>query len=158
MKKSKLPIALLILVFLMAVVFTGCGEKEETPALSCTVTVTAADILKNKDLVDETTLTYVPDDGIIFSDTVNFDEGDSLFDVLCGALKDKKLQYEAQSGSYFTAFGNIYATASPSGGWLYHVNDVEPSVGANEYMLKNGDKVEFFYICDCNAYFAEIYG
>ena len=155
MKKSKLLIALLVLTSLFFI-FTGCGEKEETTALSCSITVTAADILENRERMDENTLAFVPDNGIIFSETVSFSQGDDLFAVVTRALKDKKLQFDSQGGSYFTAFGNIYATES--GGWLYRVNGVEPEVGANKYVLSDGDAAEFFYICDYNAYFAEIYG
>ena len=33
-------------------------------------------------------------------------------------------------------------------GWIYHVNGSAPSVGCGEYILKDGDRIEWLYTCD----------
>ena len=157
MKKSKILSALLCLTLVFSVCLAGCGSKEEKPEeekLSCSITVTAADVLENEDLIAPEKLELVPEDGIIYSGTVEFEEGDTLYSVLTEALSDEKVQFEAENSSYFVAFGNIYASDCEYGGWLYSVNGVEPTVGASEYKLADGDSVEFFYVCDYNAYYS----
>ena len=37
---------------------------------------------------------------------------------------------------------------------MFKVNGTTPDVGADKYKLNAGDKVEFFYVCDYNKYFA----
>ena len=157
MKKTKILTALLAFTLIFTALLSGCGDKAEedkTPALTCSITVTAADVLENEDLISAEKFALVPDDGIIYqNDKVEFEEGDMLYDVLTGALESEKIQYESQSSSYIVAIGNIYASDCQYGGWLYKVNGEEPSVGCNEYELSDGDVVEFFYVCDYNAYY-----
>ena len=33
-------------------------------------------------------------------------------------------------------------------GWIYHVNGFAPPVGCGEYVLEDGDKIEWLYSCD----------
>lgn len=156
MKKTKISVALLVLSVIFALVFSGCqNDKPETDSsLTCSITVTAADVLENKDLIDQDKLAIVPEDGIIYkNESVAFEEGANLYDVLTSELEKNGVHYEAQNGSYIVAFGNIYASDCQYGGWLYKVNGVEPTVGCNEYTLSDGDVVEFFYVCDYNAYY-----
>ena len=160
MKKTRLPAALLTFALLFMLVFAGCGEKEQNePALKCSITVTAADVLEHKDLISADKLALIPENGIILQSDVYFNEGDNLtlFDAVTQALQSAKIQYESETGSYFTAFGNIYATDCEFGGWMYTVNGESPVVGSNEIILADGDVAEFFYVCDYNAYFAELY-
>lgn len=152
MKKSKILIVLLAVIMCFAVL-GACANDGGSGSLTCNITVTAADVLENKTLISEDKLPLVPEDGVIFKGEVSFDEGANLFDVLTKTLEAEKIHYEAQDGSYFIAFGNIYASDCEYGGWLYKVNGKEPSIGANEYKLSAGDNVEFFYVCDYNAYF-----
>lgn len=156
MKKSKILVALLVISLMIVSVFAGCGKKETAPANTCSITVTAADILEHKDELSEEKQALIPDDGIIFKDEkVGFDDGAKLFDVLTKALEKEKIQYDAQGGTYLVGIGNLYASDYTYGGWMFTVNGEMPAVGADEIELKNGDVVEFFYVYDYNAYFSE---
>ena len=156
MKKANI-LSILIAALMVTVLLSSCGITDAEPdasLLHCSVTVTATDVLENKSLFPEEKLPLVPDDGIIFkNDSVAFNDGDDLLSVITKALQSDKVQYELQGGTYFIAFGNIYASDCTYGGWMYTVNGALPEVGAAETKLADGDTVEFFYVCDYNAYF-----
>lgn len=154
MKKRTVLIALLVMSLVLMSVFTGCGtDTEDENALHCSITVTASDVLENTDLISGDKLAIIPENGIIFEGEAAFKEGANLFDVLTKTLQREKIHYDAQGGSYFVGIGNIYVSDCTYGGWLYKVNGEEPSVGSNEFILSDGDEVEFFYVCDYNAYY-----
>ena len=155
MKKTKILIALLVLSLLFVSVFAGCGKKEEAEeGPVCSITVTAADVLEHMDELSEEKQTLIPEDGIIYkNESVSFKEGATLYDVLTDALKSENIHFDAPGGTYFSAFGNLYDSDFTYGGWLYSVNGEDATVGASEFVLSDGDVVEFFYVCDYNVYF-----
>jgi len=52
----------------------------------------------------------------------------------------------AYNSVYIEGIGNLYEfDLGDTSGWLYSVNGIEPRYGCSDYILKNGDRVEFWY-------------
>lgn len=108
----------------------------------------------DKSLQDEK---YVPKDGVILTETTyEMKEGDSVFDLLKKATKDKKIQMEYQGAdgnsygsAYIQGMNHLYEfSCGPLSGWMYEVNGVIPDYGVSKYVLKDKDMVAFRYTCD----------
>lgn len=137
-------------------------EKEqpvETPAekkqeLKCTVSVRCDTVLNHKSLAEEKAK-YVPQNGIIYAEhTVEFEEGETVFDVLYREMKQNGIHMEfkttpAYNSKYICGINNLYEfDCGELSGWMYRVNDEFPNVGCSQYELKNGDKIEWVYSCE----------
>ena len=98
---------------------------------------------------------YIPSDGIILPETeFLISEKDTVFDILTEAAQRFTVQMEYQ-GSLST--GLIYVTGinylyefdfGDLSGWVFLVNGEQPSVGCGEYILSDGDVVEWAYSCN----------
>ena len=84
---------------------------------------------------------------------VEFEEGESVFDVLKRACTyaDIPIDY-----SYTVAFGGYYIEGinnicefdcGPQSGWMYKVNGWFPNYGSSNYILKDGDIIVWEYTC-----------
>ena len=100
----------------------------------------------------------MPEDGIIFgAQIVEFSEGESVFDVMLREMKDNKIHFEfvhtpMYDSAYIEGIGNLYEfDCGRHSGWMYRVNGESPNYGCSQYILKNGDKIEFYYNCDMFA-------
>ena len=127
-------------------------EKEEH---LCTISVRCDTILNNIDSVKEEKRKLIPQNGVILSSRkVQFDEGETVFDVLKRELKNNSIHLEFEGTTvydsvYIKGIANIYEfDAGDMSGWLYKVNGKVPSVGCSMYELKDGDKIEFVYTCN----------
>lgn len=95
---------------------------------------------------------HIPTDGIIL-DVTEFDiaEGDTVYTVLTEAARRYKIQLENNGdGTFVYISGMAYIYEFDYGdlsGWMYYVNGECPSVGAGEYVLRDGDVIEWKYTC-----------
>jgi hypothetical protein len=48
----------------------------------------------------------------------------------------------------FTTLCMSEFSCGPSSGWTYTVNGESPDKGCSQYVLHDGDSVEFYYVCD----------
>lgn len=150
----------------------GVEEPKETPApqeiaatpeakaplpekmSTCTLSVRCDDVLIHIDKLPEAKRGIIPENGVIFQEqAIAFSEGESVFDVLLRELKKKKIHLEfvnnpMYNSVYIEGIGNLYEfDCGDTSGWLYTVNGVEPRYGCSNYILKSGDRIEFFYRC-----------
>nr|WP_319489057.1 DUF4430 domain-containing protein [uncultured Caproiciproducens sp.] len=121
---------------------------------SCTLLISCGDILKSRDKFSADQLSIVPEDGVIYSEkTIAIKSGDTVFDVLLRETKADKIQMEFVASpvyqtNYIKSIDNIYEKAFGStSGWMYTVNSKQPPVAASGYKLKNGDKIQWLYVC-----------
>ena len=150
--KTKKITALLLSVLIFASV-GGCSKKEQSKEdYTCTISVKCDKILENMDKLSEEKHGLVPEDGIIFSGSeIAFEEGETAFDVLKRELKNNKihLDFTMPSGfdtAYIKGIGNIYEfDCGDMSGWMYTVNNEAQDVGCSQYLLKDGDVVEWSY-------------
>ncbi len=118
----------------------------------CTLSVRCDSLLNNMSLLSEGKREIVPADGIIFPETsVEFFEGESVFNVLVRELKKKKIHIEfvttpMYNSAYIEGISNIYEfDCGDNSGWLYKVNGKSPGCGSSQYIIKDNDKIEWIY-------------
>lgn len=95
----------------------------------------------------------VPADGCILPViTMEFEEGETVFDLLCRVRDTYKLQMEysgANGGQYIEGINNLYEfDGGRWSGWMYCVNDWYPNYGCGQYTVAAGDVIEWNYTCD----------
>lgn len=121
---------------------------------TCTFVIECKTILDNKDKLKKGLEKYVPDDAVIFSKTVGFDSGESVYDVLRRICDENSIQMEASytpafSSYYVEGINNLYEFDCGQGsGWMYSVNGVFPNYGCSSYKPANNDKIAFRYTCE----------
>ncbi len=132
----------------------------------CTISINCSEILSNSDKLKSGKEDFVPSNGeILKAVTVEFESGETVFDILCRVTQSEKcsdkcnycsngiqLEYEYTPGYenyYIEGIHQIYEKDCGSkSGWMYKVNGVFPNYGCSDYKLKNGDRIEFIYTCD----------
>lgn len=121
---------------------------------TCTFVIECKTILNNKDKLKKGLEKYVPDDAVIFSGTVGFDSGESVYDILRRICDENGIQMEASytpafSSYYVEGINNLYEFDCGQGsGWMYSVNGVFPNYGCSSYKPANNDKIAFRYTCE----------
>ena len=136
------------------------GEKMQKDAASGTVTMSIhCDTIAGK-------AEHIPEDGVIL-DVTEFDieDGDTVFDVLMEASQTCGIQVENR-GSASGAHGMVYIAGinyiyeydfGDLSGWVYHVNGISPSRGCGDYVLSDGDVIEWLYTCELGHDLNEVY-
>ncbi len=118
----------------------------------CTLEIRCDTILKNMDKLHPSKQDFVPSDGIIFSKSeIEFDEGESAFQVLLRVTRENKIHMEfvntpGLNSSYVEGIANIYEfDCGAESGWMYNVNGKFPSVGSSAYIINDGDTISYLY-------------
>ena len=133
---------------------SGSGSSQTSKKVTCTVLIRCDDILNYMDDLKEGKEAYVPSDGVILSPvTVTVKKGKSAYDATRKACKDAGIQMEA---AYTPVYGSYYIEGinqlyefdcGKKSGWVYTINGVSPSYGCSDYILNNGDTIEWSYTC-----------
>lgn len=128
------------------------NKREE--GMRCTIDIRCDDILSHMGDVSEDKRKYVPSDGVILSTVeVTIQEGDTVYDVLAGVCRSKKIALDVEFSATFDTYyikgiANLYEfMAGETSGWMYRVNEEYPNVGASAYQVKNGDAIHWVYSC-----------
>lgn len=131
------------------------SESTSSNVSTCTVTVRCDTILDNIEKLTEGKETLVPSNGVILSTvTVEFKDGETVFDVLKRALNANGIQLEyswtPMYGSYYIeGINNLYEfDCGEQSGWMYKVNGWFPNYGCSSYYLKQGDVIVWCYTCN----------
>lgn len=95
----------------------------------------------------------VPSNGeIIGLDGVEIYEGDTAYSVLCRAAARKQINVSSRGGAqslYVYGISTLYEfDFGELSGWVYRVNGKAPNVSAAEYVLSDGDSIQWLYTCD----------
>ncbi len=93
---------------------------------------------------------YAPADGVILAETeIRIPEGGSAFDQLAEATRIHRIQMEydgTTAGAYVRGISYLYEYDFGNlSGWMYRVNGEFADVGASQYTLTEGDRVEWIY-------------
>ncbi len=131
------------------------NNEEDNEINYCSLVVSCDTILNNMDKLKKEKHHLVPDNGIILSkEKVKFNDGESAFNVLQRELKREKIHMEfvdtpMYNSIYIEGINNIYEfDCGSESGWTYSINEGIPNYGISQHILKNGDKIKVFYICD----------
>ena len=147
----KFRIFALFFVFLLLV---GCGKTTAEGDLTCHITIDCADVLKHPEKCSAEKAEILPENGIFLEKDVAFAEGETAYAVLIRSLQKEKLQYEKDATNYIFAVGGLYSgDCGELSGWLYTINGESPTVGLADYVLKDGDSLQFYFVTDFMAQF-----
>ena len=128
-------------------------ETQPKKADSCTITIQCKAILSSMDKLKKGHEQYVPDDGMILcSYSVEYQDGDTAYDILKRACSENQIKLSArntQYGTYVSGINNLdeFDCGSQSG-WLYYVNGKSPGISCGKYKVSPDDKIEFSYTVD----------
>lgn len=126
---------------------SSSGKNKVTISIRCDTAVANGMHLESK------WAGIVPASGTILATTeVEFEEGDTVFDILCYVRDKYKLHmsYTGVAGAqYVDGINNLYEfDGGRWSGWMYCVNGWYPNYGCGQYTVKNGDVIEWNYTCD----------
>jgi hypothetical protein len=96
---------------------------------------------------------YIPSNGVILAETeFAISEGDTAYDILIDASKKFSIQVEnngTDEMAYIVGINYLYEFQyGDLSGWIFRVNGVDSDRGCSDYVLKDGDKVEWIYTCN----------
>ncbi len=117
-----------------------------TIAISCKTAI-------NNGINEKPEFSHLPSSGIILPTMeVEFNDGDTVFDILVKATRKKGIHMEySGSGSsiYIEGINNLYEfDGGANSGWMYNVNGVYPNYGVGAYKVKSSDVINFNYTCN----------
>ena len=134
------------------------GALYRMTANTCTIEVRCDTLLSHMDELTDGKAALVPEDGVLLArTTVEFEAGETVFDVFRRCLRDQNIHFEyvdarAYDSVYIEGIGNLYEfDCGERSGWMFSVNGVFPSLGCSAYPLSNGDAIVFHYTCDLGA-------
>ena len=93
---------------------------------------------------------YIPADGVILpATTFPLAQGDSVYTILTQAARMHNIPLEnngAPGMAYISGIAHLYEYAfGDLSGWVYLVDGVSPSVGCEQYILQDGQQIEWHY-------------
>ena len=120
------------------------AENQTTEAKqeqSCEFLISCKTVLSNKSALQSNY--QVPSGGKIYEKKMEFEEGDTVMDV----LKRTGVDIDISKG-YVAGIDGLYEfDCGKNSGWMYRVNDKFPNYMAGKCKLHDGDKVEWLYTC-----------
>ena len=125
----------------------------------CTIEIRCDTVKDTSKLENQAVAPYVPKSGVILATTkMKFEPGESVFDILLRAAKERNIHMEYRSenvytgGRYIEGINYLYEMdAGPLSGWMYKVNGKFPNYGCGGYEVKDGDAIVWMYSCDLGA-------
>ena len=135
---------------------SSSGDSSGTKvAGECTITIRCNTILDNMGNLTAGKDKYVPSNGIILAtSTVEFAEGETVFDVLQRVCSYAGIHLEYSytplyESYYIEGINHLYEfDCGPQSGWMYKVNGWFPNYGCSSYTLKDGDNIVWDYTCN----------
>jgi PGF-pre-PGF domain-containing protein len=92
--------------------------------------------------------------GDIYHGYIDFFDGMTVLDALKKANESKGFGYEYEAGYVSSIAGYKEKSEGPISGWMYWVNypeEKEPNIPCNEYQLRSGDKVIWYWVTKPNT-------
>jgi len=122
---------------------------------TATLLISMQTLVNNMDMLNSPLRPLVPSNGFLMARrTVTFSQGESVFDVLNREVRASNIHMvvrnvPAFNSVYIESIGNIGEfDAGPLSGWVYKVNGWGPNFGASQYILEDGDVIEWHYTLD----------
>lgn len=121
---------------------------------SCTIAIYCHTILNNMGSLDPAKAEFVPGDGaILYPVTVEFTEGETVFDILKRVCSRAGIQLEYSwtpiyNSYYVEGIHQLYEfDCGFESGWMYQVNGWYPNYGCSSYTVKDADVIVWNYTC-----------
>ena len=164
-KKNRKTVNYVIIVLVavaatVAVEFSNIQTKEgfftvTEPKNLNTITITMS--ITCNTVAGKGTEEITPSNGIILPETtVILSEGSTVYDCFIYEVKQHKIQFEDNtqamndhSNAYIVGINNLYEfDYGELSGWMYSVNGEFADVGCGQYILSDGDNIEWQYTCN----------
>ena len=129
-------------------------QKPDSKKNTVTITIRCDTAVNNGMHLESKWAGIVPVSGVILPvTTVEFDDGDKVFDILSYVCDKYKIHMSyrggTDSGCYVEGINNLYEfDGGRWSGWMYCVNDWYPNYSCGIYKVKAGDVIEWNYTCD----------
>ena len=129
-------------------------QKPDTKKDTVTITIRCDTAVNNGMHLESKWAGIVPVSGVIMPvTTVEFDDGDKVFDILSYVCDKYKIHMSYRGGTdsscYVEGINNLYEfDGGRWSGWMYCVNDWYPNYSCGIYKVKAGDVIEWNYTCD----------
>ena len=127
------------------------GEKKKY----VTIEIHCDTILDNMENLTGGKEVYVPGSGTILSTSkIEFEEGETVFDVLKKACNRAGIQLEYRytpiyESYYIEGINHLYEfDCGDESGWMYKVNGWFPNYGCSSYVLEEDDVIVWCYTCN----------
>lgn len=122
---------------------------EETGEIAGNVTVT----VRCDKALGKTENAYLPPDGVVLGETaLEIRAGDTVYDLLLKAARENRLSVDASGPAgmkYIHGIQYLYEQdCGDLSGWVFFVNGESPSVSCDQYILEDGDRVQWIYSCE----------
>lgn len=137
---------------------SGVGNMRVVVSADCTA------VLDRMDSIDRSVNPpeIIPENGDVIPQVeVMLPEGASAFDALIAAAREHKIRVDYNGsgwGTYVKGVGGIYEFGfGELSGWMYRVNGEFPEMSVSDYILHEGDVVEFLYTADLGRDVGENY-
>ncbi|WP_122646084.1 DUF4430 domain-containing protein [Enterococcus mediterraneensis] len=118
----------ILMVMIVGIILSGCSDNpqdaQESASTEQTVQAKVEVILKE-------------DDKEISSKSIDFKDGDSLYDVMKNNFEIK------DDNGFITSIDGHTQNQDQQKYWMYTVNGEEATTGAKELKVKNGDEIVF---------------
>ena len=118
----------------------------------CTITIRCDTVFDNLEALNMDKAPYIPEDAVILPvTTVEFSEGETVFDVLQRVCEAADLQIEYSwtplyDSYYIEGINHLYEfDVGHESGWMYKVNEWFPNYGCSAYEVKAGDQIVWCY-------------
>ena len=135
-------------------------QPVEKPKRYATISIQVHSLLKHWDMLHPSLQSeqYVPASGFVLTPKKYelLSDKETVWQVLQRAVKEHGIHLEYE-GANENVYNNVYIeginhlyefSAGPLSGWMYRVNDNFPNYGSSQYVLKDGDIVEWHYTVD----------
>ncbi len=153
----------LVLFLVLIVIISGCNQKD-AELISVSVSINCATVFENYLKLDEAlkNTEYIPENGSILQKTIiNVSKGSSVLDALKAVAKENNIQLEYTQSlhdCYVEGINYVYEfSCGELSGWMYTVNGQFAAKGCSEYVLHDGDVIEWVYTCNLGKDIGESY-
>ncbi|MDO4176714.1 MAG: DUF4430 domain-containing protein [Bacillota bacterium] len=131
----------------------SAGNADKTGNPTCTICIKCSSVLKHMDNLASGKSKCVPSNGIILAtSTIEFKDGESVYDILKRACSAAGIPISARSSSmgvYVEGINGLFEfDCGGTSGWMYSVNGKTPNHSCAEHTVKNGDKIVWHYTCE----------
>ena len=151
-KQNFIVLAIITAAAVMLVIFTDFQSAENyygDEAVKANPIGTVTLSIRCDTVAGKSEKEYIPEDGIILTDSFRIEENETVFDILIEAAKKHGIHLDYSDSSYIRGINYLYEfDFGDLSGWLYYVNGEAASVGCDSFILSDGDNIEWLYTCE----------
>lgn len=159
-KRNWKNFAAVALLALAVIAFVQCTDFQSAENYYATVTEETGEIvgavtmeIRCDTALGKTENAYLPQDGVMLPETkLDIRKDDTVYDLLLRATRENRLSLDASGAPgmmYVSGIQYLYEQdCGDLSGWMYLINGESLSVSCDQYLLQDGDRVQWVYSCE----------